>query len=70
MPGAVTGDLVFRRTVKALIRTGDDHGHSLELLKAVERVNENQKSVLFRKITSHFGTDLTGKRFCHVGLIV
>lgn len=31
-------------------------------------MNENQKSVLFRKITSHFGTDLTGKRFAMWGL--
>ena len=58
----------FPKDVKALIRTGDDHGHSLELLKAVERVNENQKSVLFRKVTSHFGKDLKGKHFAMWGL--
>ena len=66
--GCGYGGSCFPKDVKALIRTGDDHGHSLELLKAVERVNENQKSVLFRKITSHFGTDLTGKRFAMWGL--
>ena len=66
--GCGYGGSCFPKDVKALIRTGDEHGHSLELLKAVERVNENQKSVLFRKITSHFGTDLTGKRFAMWGL--
>ena len=66
--GCGYGGSCFPKDVKALIRTGDDHGHSLELLKAVERVNEKQKSVLFRKITSHFGTDLTGKRFAMWGL--
>ena len=67
-PGCGYGGSCFPKDVKALIRTGDDHGHSLELLKAVERVNENQKSVLFRKITSHFGPNLTGKRFAMWGL--
>ena len=66
--GCGYGGSCFPKDVKALIRTGDDHGHSLELLKAVERVNENQKSVLFRKITSHFGPNLTGKRFAMWGL--
>ena len=66
--GCGYGGSCFPKDVKALIRTGDDHGHSLELLKAVERVNENQKSVLFRKITSHFGPNLTGKRFAIWGL--
>lgn len=66
--GCGYGGSCFPKDVKALIRTGDDHGHSLELLKAVERVNENQKSVLFQKITSHFGRDLKGRRFAMWGL--
>ena len=66
--GCGYGGSCFPKDVKALIRTGDDHGHSLELLKAVERVNENQKSVLFRKITSRFGKELKGRRFAMWGL--
>lgn len=66
--GCGYGGSCFPKDVKALIRTGDDHGHSLELLKAVERVNENQKEVLFQKITSHFGDDLKGRCFAIWGL--
>lgn len=66
--GCGYGGSCFPKDVKALIRTGDDHGHSLELLKAVERVNENQKEVLFQKITSHFGDDLKGRCFAMWGL--
>lgn len=66
--GCGYGGSCFPKDVKALIRTGDDHGHGLELLKAVERVNENQKSVLFRKIVAHFGEDLKGRRFAMWGL--
>ena len=43
--GCGYGGSCFPKDVKALIRTGDDHGHSLELLKAVERVNEKQRSL-------------------------
>ena len=40
--------------VKALIRTGEEHGYSLDLVKTVEQVNENQKLVLVEKILRHF----------------
>lgn len=66
--GCGYGGSCFPKDVKALIHTGDDHGHSLELLKAVESVNENQKKVMFRKITAHFGEDLRGKHFALWGL--
>ncbi len=37
-------EAVFPKDVKALIRTGDEYNRSLEILKAVELVNENQKA--------------------------
>ncbi|MCR9012798.1 UDP-glucose dehydrogenase family protein [Gabonibacter chumensis] len=66
--GCGYGGSCFPKDVKALIKTGDENGHSLELLKAVERVNERQKEVLFKKVIAHFGQDLKGKRFAMWGL--
>lgn len=67
-PGTGYGGSCFPKDVQALVRTADEHGHSLEILKAVESVNYRQKSVLFAKITRHFGEDLKGKRFAMWGL--
>ncbi len=66
--GCGYGGSCFPKDVKALIRTGDEHGHSLELLKAVERVNERQKEVLFHKIMAYFDGDIRGRRFALWGL--
>ncbi len=62
------GGSCFPKDVKALIKTADENKYSLSILKAVEYVNENQKSVLFNKIIQHFGSDLTGKTFALWGL--
>ena len=67
-PGIGYGGSCFPKDVQALIRTGDDLGHPLEILKAVEAVNYRQKSILFQKIVSHFGKDLSGKKFALWGL--
>ncbi len=52
--GCGYGGSCFPKDVKALIRTGDEYGYGMELLKAVERVNERQKrrfySIRFRNI--------------------
>ena len=62
-PGVGYGGSCFPKDVKALIRTAKEYGYEMQVLDAVEAVNEKQKSVLFNKITHHFGTDLTGKTF-------
>ncbi|HYW95228.1 MAG TPA: UDP-glucose/GDP-mannose dehydrogenase family protein [Bacteroidales bacterium] len=67
-PGAGYGGSCFPKDVKALIRTSDENQYSLEILKAVERVNNNQKLVIPAKIRQHFGTNLKGKRFAVWGL--
>ena len=67
-PGTGYGGSCFPKDVQALIRTGDEKGHSLEILKAVENVNNRQKSVLVGKIRQHFGDNLAGKRFALWGL--
>ncbi len=67
-PGAGYGGSCFPKDVKALIRTGEEYNRSLEILKAVELVNENQKGVIPTKIRSHFGNDLKGKKIAIWGL--
>ena len=54
--------------MQALVRTADEYGHSLEVLKAVETVNYRQKSKLIEKIKTHFGDNLKGKQFGIWGL--
>ena len=67
-PGTGYGGSCFPKDVQALIKTADEHGHSLEILKAVESVNYRQKSILFNKISKHFSGKLKGKKFAMWGL--
>ncbi len=67
-PGAGYGGSCFPKDVKALIKTADENGYSLRILKAVEEVNELQKSVVYNKIYAHFNGDLKGKTFAMWGL--
>ncbi|WP_420602935.1 UDP-glucose dehydrogenase family protein [Flagellimonas sp.] len=67
-PGTGYGGSCFPKDVQALVRTADEYGHSLEVLKAVEAVNYRQKSVLVEKIKAHFGENLKGKQFGLWGL--
>ncbi len=67
-PGAGYGGSCFPKDVQALARTGADFGHPMELLQAVERVNNRQKQVLFGKVNHHFDGDLDGKTFALWGL--
>ena len=68
-PGAGYGGSCFPKDVKALIHTAKAaNGHGLDILEAVERVNDNQKQVLFNKMTRRFGEDLNGHHFTVWGL--
>lgn len=68
-PGCGYGGSCFPKDVKALIKTADDAGYSMEVLKAVEFVNERQKRVLFDKLTQVFPLeDLKGKTIALWGL--
>lgn len=67
-PGTGYGGSCFPKDVQALIRTADEKGCSLEILKAVESVNNRQKSTLYQKISSHFGGKLKGLKFALWGL--
>jgi UDPglucose 6-dehydrogenase len=67
--GCGYGGSCFPKDVKALIKTADDNGYSMEVLKAVERVNEKQKGILFEKLQRAFsGKSLKGKTIAVWGL--
>ncbi len=67
--GCGYGGSCFPKDVKALIKTADQNGYSMEVLKAVERVNERQKSVLFEKLQKAYeGQSLAGKTIAIWGL--
>ncbi len=67
-PGTGYGGSCFPKDVKALIKTADDYSYELRVLKAVEEVNNIQKSVLVSKLNKHFNYDLKGKTFALWGL--
>ena len=66
--GCGYGGSCFPKDVKALIRTGEGYGYRMEVLKAVEQVNERQKHVLFDKIQRYYQGNLKGKHFGLWGL--
>ncbi|HDO26738.1 MAG TPA: UDP-glucose/GDP-mannose dehydrogenase family protein, partial [Bacteroidetes bacterium] len=67
-PGTGYGGSCFPKDVKALIRTAHQHGYDMAVLKAVEDVNERQKSILFGKAMKYFDGNLKGKTFALWGL--
>ena len=67
-PGIGYGGSCFPKDVKALIKTAQENGYQMQVLQAVEGVNEAQKEVLFSKVKKHFGGELQGKRFAIWGL--
>jgi UDPglucose 6-dehydrogenase len=66
--GAGYGGSCFPKDVRALIRTGEELGVDLSILREVHEANEHQKSILGAKVKSRFGDDLAGRRFAAWGL--
>ncbi len=67
-PGCGYGGSCFPKDVKAIIHTADQHGYDMRVLKAVEEVNEEQKKLLFLKLSERFGGDLRGRKIAMWGL--
>jgi UDPglucose 6-dehydrogenase len=67
-PGVGYGGSCFPKDVKALQFTAQQHGVPLQVLHAVEAVNESQKSRLIVKITERLGDKLAGRKFALWGL--
>ncbi len=66
--GCGYGGSCFPKDVKALVKTAANSGYQMRILEAVEIVNEEQKSILFRKLMKHFRGDIQGKRIALWGL--
>lgn len=66
--GCGYGGSCFPKDVKALIKTAEQNGYEMKVLKAVEEVNEKQKSILFEKLLKHYGGELNGKTVALWGL--
>lgn len=66
--GCGYGGSCFPKDVKALIKTAQQNGYDMKVLKAVEEVNEKQKSILFDKFMKHFNGDVDGKTVAMWGL--
>ena len=65
--GCGYGGSCFPKDVKALMHTGIDNGYHMEVIEAVERVNEKQKSIVYDKIVNAAGA-LKGKTVAILGL--
>ena len=67
-PGAGYGGSCFPKDVKALVQMAKDIDFDAKVLNAVEARNDQQKHLLADKVTAHFGSDLSGLKFCVWGL--
>lgn len=67
-PGCGYGGSCFPKDVKALIKTAEQNGYNMRVLKAVEAVNELQKKCLFDKLSRYYQGNLRGKTIAMWGL--
>jgi UDPglucose 6-dehydrogenase len=67
-PGIGYGGSCFPKDVQALVKSGKEENFNFEILEAVMKVNEDQKTVLFPKIKNFFRGDLKGKKIAIWGL--
>ena len=65
--GCGYGGSCFPKDVKALLHTGLDNDYHMEVIEAVERVNEKQKSIVYDKIIKTAGP-VKGKTIALLGL--
>jgi UDPglucose 6-dehydrogenase len=62
------GGSCFPKDVQALIKSADEFDYDFKILKAVEKVNANQKVHLVEKVKSFYQGNLKGKHFALWGL--
>jgi len=67
-PGSGYGGSCFPKDVRAVVSMAKQVGGETAIMEAVDRVNENQKSVLARKIRGHYGDHLRDKTLAVWGL--
>lgn len=66
--GCGYGGSCFPKDVRALIATADRFGYPMPLLRAVDRINEAQKEIPFRKLKDHFDGHLENRTIAVWGL--
>lgn len=66
--GCGYGGSCFPKDVKALVHTGQENGYHMQVIEAVEAVNEKQKYIVFNKLQAAFNGDLQGKTIALWGL--
>jgi UDPglucose 6-dehydrogenase len=67
-PGVGYGGSCFPKDVSALIKIGEKNNNKLQILTAVDKVNQMQRLRIAHKVTQHFGENLKGKKFAVWGL--
>ncbi len=67
-PGCGYGGTLFPQDINDLIKIGSEHNYNMEILKAVENVNNRQKRILFKKLQNHYKGNLEGKTIALWGL--
>lgn len=67
-PGCGYGGSCFPKDIKALIATAKKNGYDMKVLKAVEEVNNRQKSILVDKLIKYFDGNVSGKKIALWGL--
>jgi UDPglucose 6-dehydrogenase len=66
--GTGYGGSCFPKDTRALVQTANRHGRQMQVVEATERVNQEQRNVLVRRITQRLGEDLSGRLFAIWGL--
>ena len=67
-PGLGYGGSCFPKDVKALIKTGNEYGINMSIIKCADDANKKQRKLFIEKITEKFGNNLSGKTFAVWGL--
>ena len=67
-PGCGYGGSCFPKDIRAIIKIGEEAGYEMKVIKAVEEVNNIQKSILFKKFNQYFDGDIKGKTVAVWGL--
>ena len=67
-PGLGYGGSCFPKDVKALIKTGNEYGVNMSIIKCADDANKQQRKLFIDKITEKFGNNLSDKTFAVWGL--
>src|SRR5262245_23475759 len=67
-PGVGYGGSCFPKDTRALMDTGREHGYTMQILEAVDAINNEQSCRFVESVKGHFNGDLAGKRLGLWGL--